>query len=324
MPYLPDFYNDLPRELKQLMLVKTNIGSYFFDAFLQIDHSSDAVMTEHPIESGSTVSDHVYLLPKKLTMIIGMSDVLTSLVPSQFTGGYSRSVTAYNLLKELQAKKTPLFIHTRLGSYQNMVITSISSSDTYETQFGLRVTVTLQEAIVSTVKLVPVSIAPNVTNSNNNGQTNVDAVNESILFQLGLFGSGKFRSESAYLWPSSPVYRISQKFGPRINPVTLLPELHNGIDIATPLGTDVFASKSGVVDKTGELGNYGKVVRISHDNNSYTLYAHLNSVSVSEGQNIIQGQVIAKSGNTGRSTGPHLHFEINENGKFIDPLTVFN
>lgn len=89
---------------------------------------------------------------------------------------------------------------------------------------------------------------------------------------------------------------------------------YNGIDIGAPVGTSVFASLDGVVTLTrgggSWNGGYGNYIVIKHNNGIQTLYAHLDSISVSPGQNVSKGQFIGKSGNTGRSTGPHLHFEV--------------
>ncbi len=88
---------------------------------------------------------------------------------------------------------------------------------------------------------------------------------------------------------------------------------NNGVDIAAPLGTPVVASAGGTViiaRSSGWNGGYGLYVVISHSNGTQTLYAHLSSVNVSVGDSVSKGQVIGKVGNTGKSTGPHLHFEV--------------
>src|SRR5699024_6866088 len=93
--------------------------------------------------------------------------------------------------------------------------------------------------------------------------------------------------------------------------------LHAGIDFGTPIGTPVKASASGSVRTTGTMSGYGTTIMVDHYVNGQvytTLYAHLSSISVSPGQTVKQGQVIGNTGNTGRSTGPHLHFEIHPGG----------
>jgi len=322
MVFLPESYKNLPTRISELVLVKTNIGAYFFDAFLSVAHSSKLKITENPVESGSTVADHAYMEPRELTMEIGMSDVLTSLVPGQFNTGYTRSVSAYQTLRQMQIDRIPLFVHTRLDSYQNMLIQAISAPDDKNTQFGLRCSVTLREVIISSVKFVPVSADPQVTNSSNQGQVVPQTPQESMLFQLGLFGTGKNQVSTDYSWPVNGNFKISSGFGRRIDPVTFLPKIHNGIDIPAPKGTPVRASKSGIVTLAGPTSGYGNAVKIDHGN-GYTLYGHNDSILVTVGQEVSQGQFVAKVGNTGKSTGNHLHFEINEGGTFQNPQKFF-
>lgn len=96
---------------------------------------------------------------------------------------------------------------------------------------------------------------------------------------------------------------------------------HNGIDLAAPYGTAVYAAAGGTVSLAGWYGEYGRCVIIDHADGSQTLYAHNSSLTVSRGQTVKQGQQIAKVGSTGNSTGNHLHFEIrSKDGAFLDPL----
>jgi len=114
--------------------------------------------------------------------------------------------------------------------------------------------------------------------------------------------------------------RLSSSFGRRSAPTKGASTYHQGIDWAVPRGTAVYASSGGVVTKAGWGSGYGYVVYIRHPDGWETRYAHLNKVLVSAGQSVKQGQKIALSGNTGRSTGPHLHFEIRANGTAVNPL----
>ncbi len=107
--------------------------------------------------------------------------------------------------------------------------------------------------------------------------------------------------------------RISSPFGPRWG------RHHDGKDYAVPIGTPVKAAGGGRVVYVGWSSGYGNTVIIEHQQGMRTLYAHLNSFNVSSGQRVNRGQVIARSGNTGRSTGPHLHFEVRVNGRPVDP-----
>lgn len=172
--------------IASLVYLKTNIGGWFFDAFLRSTHTSRLTITEHPVQTGAALTDHAFLQPKELTMEIGMSDVATGLVPGQFTGGWSRSVQAFKVLQELQALRVPLQVHTRLGLYQNMLIEEISAPDDFTTLYGLRCTVTLREIIVAQVRTVKISAKPAVTNQANRGKLEPIKNDQSVLVQTGL------------------------------------------------------------------------------------------------------------------------------------------
>ena len=118
--------------------------------------------------------------------------------------------------------------------------------------------------------------------------------------------------------------RLSSGFGGRKAPKKRASTNHKGIDWATPIGTAVMASSGGTVTRAGWGSGYGYVVYIQHADGRETRYGHLSKVLVSVGQKVSQGQKIALSGNTGRSTGPHLHFEIRINGQAVNPLNYLN
>ena len=101
-------------------------------------------------------------------------------------------------------------------------------------------------------------------------------------------------------------------------------KMHQGVDFAMPVGTQIRAAAAGKVIKAGTAGDYGQLVVIKHSEGFETRYAHNSKITVKVGQYIKQGDIIAYSGNTGRSTGPHLHFEIRVNGKPQDPLKWIN
>ena len=126
-------------------------------------------------------------------------------------------------------------------------------------------------------------------------------------------------SESGYLWPLPGYYRLSSLFGYRIHPITGVAHSHTGIDIPAPGGTSILAAKSGQVVTSAYHYSYGNYVVIDHGNGNSTLYAHMSSRAVSEGQMVSQGQVIGYVGTTGSSTGNHLHFEVRDNYTRVDP-----
>ena len=118
--------------------------------------------------------------------------------------------------------------------------------------------------------------------------------------------------------------RLTSRFGRRTSPTRGASSNHKGVDWGIPRGSSVVASSGGTVTKAGWGGGYGYVVYIKHPGGAETRYAHLNKVLVSAGQTVKQGQKIALTGNTGVSTGPHLHFELRLNGTPVDPYAYMN
>ena len=121
-------------------------------------------------------------------------------------------------------------------------------------------------------------------------------------------GSGK------YIWPFESGYTLTSGFKWRWG------RLHQGIDLGTPVGNDVLAADGGIVTFAGYSGGYGYLIKVDHQNGMETRYAHNSQLLVKAGDKVFQGMHIAESGNSGRSTGPHLHFEIRVNGTAKDPL----
>jgi len=108
-------------------------------------------------------------------------------------------------------------------------------------------------------------------------------------------------------------------YGVRIDPFTRRRRFHNGLDIRVSIGTPVGAAADGVVIAAGWAGGYGKMIKIRHYNGYTTLYGHLSRIYVRIGQRVKRGQIIGRSGNTGRTTGPHLHFTVWYKGKPVNP-----
>lgn len=107
----------------------------------------------------------------------------------------------------------------------------------------------------------------------------------------------------------------------RLHPVLLTSRAHEGIDVAAQMGAPIVAPASGVVARVARESGYGLVVEVDHGNGIVTKYAHCSRITVRQGQRVTRGEEIAAVGNTGLSTGPHLHYEIRVNGKVVDPLT---
>ena len=123
-----------------------------------------------------------------------------------------------------------------------------------------------------------------------------------------------------FRWPV--VGRINSPFGWRRHPITRKRSFHTGVDIKARTGTIIRAAQGGRVAYSGWMGGYGRVVVVNHGNGYSTLYAHCSRLLVRKGTKVSSGQAIAKVGSSGRTTGPHLHFEVRKNNKPINPLKV--
>ncbi len=118
--------------------------------------------------------------------------------------------------------------------------------------------------------------------------------------------------------------RIASGFGYRIDPVYKTTKMHEGLDFAAPQGTPIYATADGTITTAGSTGNgYGNHVIINHGYGYETLYGHMVRVKVKNGETVKRGQVIGWVGSTGKSTGPHLHYEVHKNGTKIDPIYFF-
>ncbi|WP_304103332.1 peptidoglycan DD-metalloendopeptidase family protein [Marinobacter antarcticus] len=165
------------------------------------------------------------------------------------------------------------------------------------------------------------------------GNSQVDAValhRGATTYQAFLAEDGSYYDENgdsiapAFLrWPTSRHFRVSSSFDRnRLHPITGRKSPHNGVDLATPMGTVVMSTGDGTVTRVGNHPYAGRYVDIKHSGSFETRYLHLSKVLVKRGQRVKRGQKIALSGNTGRTTGPHLHFEFHAKGNPVNPLTA--
>lgn len=119
------------------------------------------------------------------------------------------------------------------------------------------------------------------------------------------------------IWPARGA--VTSGFGWRNSPLGDGGEMHPGIDIASNVGTPVVATADGLVVQSGPSGGYGNMVQVDHGNGLVTVYGHNSQLAASVGQTVKKGQIIAYAGSTGKSTGPHVHYEVRENGTAVDP-----
>lgn len=118
--------------------------------------------------------------------------------------------------------------------------------------------------------------------------------------------------------------RLASGYGLRRHPLLNIVRPHNGIDWAGPIGTPILAAGNGIIEEAGRKGDFGNYVRIQHANGYQTTYAHMSQYAprTQAGARVRQGEVIGYIGNTGLSAGPHLHFEVLVNNRYVDPLTI--
>ncbi len=163
-----------------------------------------------------------------------------------------------------------------------------------------------------------------LVNYENNSETGRDIQKEEVTYEAvpKIVERGTIVPPT-YIKPISGG-RLSSGFGKRNAPKKGASTFHKGIDWATPVGTAVMASNGGVVTRAGWGSGYGYVIYIKHSDGRETRYGHLSKILVNVGQNVSQGQKIALSGNTGVSTGAHIHFEILINGSQVNPLNYLN
>ena len=176
----------------QLALCKTNIGGLFFDAVISVSTEHTATITSHPVQLGANISDHMYLEPISITMEIAMSDAMDSMVYGQWIGGYTKSVSAYRMLCDLQARRIPITVLTRLNKYPDMVIESISVNDDYKILYGLRATVSLKQVFVAEATTDTVSARSWVTDADaNRGEAQPSEVPTSVIREGEIAGGMK-------------------------------------------------------------------------------------------------------------------------------------
>ncbi len=213
-------------------------------------------------------------------------------------------------LKQLLSKKTD-----QLGQYNNLINQQESELDNYNSEIAKK-----SEELENLLAQQRREIAAEEEAAQQAAQKKPSGAG-------GNSGDGGDSSEvpstvsaSGFIWPLASAGRISCGFGPRRAPTAGASTYHKGVDIAVPTGTSVRASKSGKVVTATYSSSAGNYVALYHGGGIYTYYMHCSSLSVSAGQQVDQGQTIALSGSTGISTGPHLHFAVNINGQYVNPL----
>ncbi len=244
-----------------------------------------------------------------------------------------KSLRADSMARENSVLKAQLAsLNRRLDSFQ-LTMKSLGSSDNQ-----LRTSVNLP-AIPAETRMVAVGgVAENTdygvsADANNliaNATRTLDALGRVASLQEDSYADilHKYKSNQqlfAHIPAIDPIRGgiISDGFGMRFHPILHMRLMHEGIDLVADVGTHVHATGDGVVSYVGQRGGYGNVVEIDHGFGFSTVYGHLEKALVREGQKVKRGQVIALSGDTGLSTGPHLHYEVIKNGVHVNPTAYF-
>ncbi len=147
-----------------------------FDAWLRLGHNTSLTITQHPVESGAAITDHSYVNPRKWSFDIGMTDVARGTVQGVST---SRSVNAYNALVQMQSTRNLLTLVSKYGIFYNILIADISANDNFQSKFGSRFTITLQEVILVRNQITKVSLHPQITNQTSRGQVSPNRLTET-------------------------------------------------------------------------------------------------------------------------------------------------
>jgi murein DD-endopeptidase MepM/ murein hydrolase activator NlpD len=156
------------------------------------------------------------------------------------------------------------------------------------------------------------------------GQSDALATESAMLSSRLALLEGQFSRRSTLIastptvWPVHGV--VNSGFGARSDPFNGLPAFHEGVDISTSRSEPVLATADGIVLRSGWAGEYGKAIAIAHGDRYETLYGHLEETLVTEGQQVRRGDRVGLVGSTGRSTAPHLHYEVHVDGRAVDPL----
>lgn len=240
------------------------------------------------------------------TQIVNNSDSDLILSKTRSPQEILQNQTAQNNPEEiLNAKNSQIQVHLRKNNKKNLQISKNGRGQMYEINIPDH----------------PINDLPNnLTSVEQNYYQNLDTLVQSLILKNNpqeYRNSTYAQSSTGFLRPVN--YRINSKFGMRKHPILGTMKMHTGVDFAAPKGTPIRAAKDGLVIFADTKGGYGETIIIKHDQKYMTLYGHASKLIAHVGQEVRQGDIIALVGDTGRSTGPHLHFEVFENGQRINP-----
>jgi hypothetical protein len=198
-PYRPKQWNEellffLTASVYDLNTKEYSIRYYYFDGVLKTEHVNQRRITQHPVQVGANITDHSFQLPARLTMEIGVSDVMDcySLSNDWTSETVGRSINAFQGLKKLQESGKSLSVTTRLFTYDNMIIESISVPEDYRTLYSLRASIIFQQIITVQTSRTKISLVKNTTDTTNLGPISTEVIsvdnpyNSSVKNALGI------------------------------------------------------------------------------------------------------------------------------------------
>lgn len=157
-----------------------NLNGLEFDAWLRLNHNNSLTITQHPVETGASITDHSYVNPRRFAFDIGMTDSPIVANPPLFPGNATRSINAYQTIVELQRTRAFLTLTSKYGFFENILIESIDVPDGFQTKNTMRATINLVEVIVANTRLVQVSANPQATDQTKRGQTPPQSLSQLV------------------------------------------------------------------------------------------------------------------------------------------------
>ncbi|WP_432408834.1 peptidoglycan DD-metalloendopeptidase family protein [Wukongibacter sp. M2B1] len=290
------------KKTKQFNLYKPSI--YLFMIFFIITSLFFVTSTVYLFATNNLLSNDV---TKKADTINRLNDIVNR-QHSEIEDLKNTSNLVIEKLSELHELENKIRTMVGLGSKESAETSTTSRS------FGIFSKALDTQELESIADLTDTDSIDAITSLINSEKEIYDTLITDVEKQL------KFLDSRPDIWPVTG--KITSPFGYRIHPISRRRHFHQGIDIANKAGTKVVSAGSGIVTYSGWNGGYGKIIIISHGYGYKSVYAHNSKNLVEVGDKVKKGQEIAKLGNTGKSTGSHLHFEVRYNGEHIDPLNL--
>ncbi len=242
-----------------------------------------------------------------------------TLRPTKLEESYIRGTidsSLYQSAMKMGIPENTLFEMVRLLGFSVDFQREIRKGDSFEVMFTKQIDL-LENKVINTKPIHFVSI--NLSGK----QLNFFEYKDKFGYSSYYDKKGKSSKRTLMKTPINGA-RLSSKYGNRRHPVLGYTKMHRGIDFAAPKGTPIFAAGDGIVEKAGWNGSYGRYIRIRHTGTYKTAYAHLSGINkkIKVGNRVSQGKIIGYVGSSGRSTGPHLHYEVLLNNRQINPMRV--